>query len=372
MKRSLFAILSLALFVAAAGAQTITVTKPAAGETVVKGTGYTIMWTKTGTMGANVRITLRNAATLAEVQVIADPAPNTGSFAWQMPGDIPDGSYKIRVKVKNEAVSGDSGAFTIKTGPKVYQPLASAAKDVGIALKFPALSIYQAGLVPYDDKFMVTFGYKNSGTGPLPKSSEMPIKPSFRVLVDNREVNQGSLSFPAFPAPPGWEVPTFYACDLKRQASGIWDPTIAIGNQLTVKINENKVNGMAGDSQTYNLRTMALNYAPDLMISEVTLDWNTGVLTATIRLDGVYQANDEIRVWNRDDIILAGTDYWHMTAKAVPGQHVYTLSRKRDGLKGQNDHKVALRAFLYRNSDATPSWRDIDHRNNDYERVFHR
>jgi len=356
---------------AVASAQTITVTKPAAGETVAKGTGTTIMWTKTGTMGANVRITLRNAATLAEIQAIVDPAPNTGSFGWQVPSNTPDGSYKIRVKVKNEAVSGDSGAFTIKSGPIVISPRVPAT-PAPIAFMFPALVIYQAGMVPYDDKFEVTFGYKNSGSGPLPKNSDMPVKPSFRVLVDNRQVNQGSLVIPAFPAPSGWEMPNFFACEINRQASGIWDPTIAIGNQLTIAINENKVNGMASDSQMCNLRTMALNYAPDLMISEVTLDWNTGVLTATIRLDGVYQANDEIRVWNRDDNILVGTDYWHMTAKAVPGQHVYTLSRKRDGLKGQNDHKVALRAFLYRNSDATPSWRDIDHRNNDYERVFHR
>ena len=123
---------------------------------------------------------------------------------------------------------------------------------------------------------MITFGYKNSGTAPLPKSSEMPVKPDYRVLIDNREVARGSLIFPAFQAPPGWEVPSFYGTEIKFQTSGLFDYGWTIGNLVTVKINENEVNGMAGDSESYNLKPMALNESYDVMITGATLDWNTG------------------------------------------------------------------------------------------------
>jgi hypothetical protein len=112
----------LALFVLSVmflGAQTVTVTEPAAGDTWIKGSAYTITWTKSGTMPANVRITLRNAVSLAEVAVIADPAPNSGSYQWTIPTSTADGSYKVRVKAKGSTVQGDSGAFTIASAPPV-------------------------------------------------------------------------------------------------------------------------------------------------------------------------------------------------------------------------------------------------------------
>lgn len=382
MKRSFGLALFLVLCVTAASAQTITVTRPAAGETVIKGRTYTVTWTMTGTLGAQVRISLRDAADLNEVScgaggafngVFIDSAPNTGSYAVPIPTCIPEGTYRIRVKVKNQAVYGDSGIFILKSGPAVVQaPLRTSQAPGLIAIKFPALVIYQAGMVPYDDKFEVTFGYKNSGTGDLPKNSDMPVKPTFRVLVDNRQVNQGNLVIPAFPAPPGWEMPTFFACEIARQTSGPFDPTVFEGNQLAIYINENKVNGMASSSQTYSLRSMALLYSYDIGINDVTLDWNSGNVTALIRLEGVFQPNDEITLWDDNLYHYPGYPWWHATAKAVPGQTLYTLSAKRDNIKSLNDLNLSLEVSLTRASDPGLLLKDIDHRNNSYKRVFHR
>jgi hypothetical protein len=113
MRRAFGGAFFLALCVLTLSAQTIAVTKPAAGDTWTRGQSYTITWTKSGTMPANVRITLRNAASLAEVAVIADPAPNSGSHLWTIPAATADGSYKVRVKAKGANIESDSGAFTI-------------------------------------------------------------------------------------------------------------------------------------------------------------------------------------------------------------------------------------------------------------------
>ena len=115
--KKLSTLLALALFISGFSmAATVTVTKPAANETWVKGQSYTITWTKSGDMPANVRILLRNKASTAVVREIADPAPNTGTFMWQVPADIADGEYRIRVKVKNADILDDSEVFKIAAG----------------------------------------------------------------------------------------------------------------------------------------------------------------------------------------------------------------------------------------------------------------
>jgi len=123
--RKLIGFLVLVLFIAGSSiAASITVTKPAANEPWVKGQTYTIIWTKSGSMPNNVRITLRNKASTAVVQEIADPAPNSGAYLWLVSASIPDGEYRIRVKVKNADISDDSEVFTISAsqpgpGPKI-------------------------------------------------------------------------------------------------------------------------------------------------------------------------------------------------------------------------------------------------------------
>ena len=43
---------------------------------------------------------------------------------------------------------------------------------------------------------------------------------------------------------------------------------------------------MASDSRSYNLKPMALNYSYDAMINGMTYDWDTAMLTFTVRIDG--------------------------------------------------------------------------------------
>jgi len=92
--------------------QSITVTAPAGGATWHKGDTPTITWTKSGTMDANVKITLRNADASLHT-VITMSTPNDGSYPWMIPGSIPNGTYLMRVKTVDNAVTDDSPAFTI-------------------------------------------------------------------------------------------------------------------------------------------------------------------------------------------------------------------------------------------------------------------
>jgi hypothetical protein len=122
----------LVLFIAGlSSAASITVTKPALNEPWTKGQSFTITWTKTGSMPNNVRISLRNKNSTAVVQEIVDPAPNTGVYLWLVPTSIPDGEYRIRVKVKGADISDDSEVFTIATGqqPPNQPPSPGAIKS---------------------------------------------------------------------------------------------------------------------------------------------------------------------------------------------------------------------------------------------------
>ena len=93
--------------------QSITVTKPANGETWNQSQNCTITWTKSGTMPDTVKITLREPNAPTVVLTIADGVPNSGSCQWLVPASVAPGQYKIRVKVKDAPILDDSGAFTI-------------------------------------------------------------------------------------------------------------------------------------------------------------------------------------------------------------------------------------------------------------------
>jgi hypothetical protein len=121
MKKPLVILVLLAVAAGSLGAATITVTKPYdyPSEPYCTGKSYPITWTKNGTLPDTVRITLRNAASTAEMAVIADPAPNSGSYQWTIPAGLADGKYVVRVKAKGANVHGDSQASTIVTCPAI-------------------------------------------------------------------------------------------------------------------------------------------------------------------------------------------------------------------------------------------------------------
>jgi len=105
--------------VSAAPTGTITVTKPMASDTWIKGQSYAVTWTQTGSLPNQVVISLMNSTATTVVKTITDPAPNSGSCQWLVPADVADGQYRIRVKAKGISVSGDSPIFNIASVPPI-------------------------------------------------------------------------------------------------------------------------------------------------------------------------------------------------------------------------------------------------------------
>ncbi len=370
MKKSVCIVTFLFILGGIGLAQEIKVTQPASGVTWNIGGTYVIQWTSIGTTKPTVKIMLWQGGT--KVMDIVDSTPNSGSYSWTIPSTVAPETYKVRVRTIGDNIVGIGAAFNIgsastTTPPiKVFRPI-DPGDRAGLRLKFPALSISDVKLTPTLEGFVVTFAYKNTGTGPLPKSSEMPVKPNFRVLIDNREVNQGSLIFPAFAAQPGWEVPTFYGCDIKYQTAPSFDHTWTIGNVITVKINENKVNGMESDSQSYNLKPMALNYSYDAILTGATLDWDKEILTVNVRFDGQIGSFNKFIVFNSaaNEYIVSGLGSFLKKISLVPGQRLYSFAQKIEGVaRWRKEYTAYMGVFLVRDSDALYDVRDIEHRNN--------
>ncbi len=95
--------------------QSIKILSPRAGAILFKGNTYTITWTKTGTMNANVKIRLMQNG--KKVMGITDSTPNDGSHPWTVPTNLTPGTYYIRVKTIDNAVYDDGEKFTIADAP---------------------------------------------------------------------------------------------------------------------------------------------------------------------------------------------------------------------------------------------------------------
>ena len=118
-KKSLLFLLVLVFLIAISYSQTtpkITVTTPHSGQTWYKGQTYTIRWTKTGTMNANVKIRLMQNGT--KILGITDNTPNNESFNWKVPANLASGTYYIRVKTIDNKVYDDGDSFTITNAPQ--------------------------------------------------------------------------------------------------------------------------------------------------------------------------------------------------------------------------------------------------------------
>ena len=135
MKRVLFACLLFGFSLALASGQSITVTKPAADETWVKGQSHMIQWTKQGTMPDTVRIVLWDSEMTALVQVIVNSAPNTGSFNWAVPSSLADGRYRIKVKASGAPIEDLSGIFAIGSSSEGLHPRLQVVQKEGIKLQ---------------------------------------------------------------------------------------------------------------------------------------------------------------------------------------------------------------------------------------------
>jgi len=79
------------------------------------GTTQTIKWASSGATGNQVRIELKDPAMIHTVSVIANSAPNSGSYSWHIPDDFMEDDYRIRVSsLSNMNVFGDSAVVGIR------------------------------------------------------------------------------------------------------------------------------------------------------------------------------------------------------------------------------------------------------------------
>jgi hypothetical protein len=116
-------------------AQSITVTKPVAGATCTKGQPCAIAWTVTGQPGATGIVELLEKTTTNVVRSIKTDAQIANlQYSWTVPTDVPDGQYRVRVRVAWLVVSAPGGVFTIKapSGGSPPQPGLGTKKAVKV------------------------------------------------------------------------------------------------------------------------------------------------------------------------------------------------------------------------------------------------
>ncbi len=342
----------------------ITVTEPNHDVTWNSGETHLIQWTHTGPMSNYVSIRLYPNQGGQSAYSIVNSTDNDGSYSWTIPANVPAQDYTLAIRTVDSNVTGEGPNVHIGSGARVIAP---RLERPPMLMKWPALSVSDVKLVPYDDGLVITFSYKNSGTGPLPKNSEMPEKPDYRVLIDSKEVARGKLFIPAFEAQPGWEVPSFFGYEIKYETR-VFDSNWTVGNLVTVIINENRVNGMASDSKTYNLKPMALNYSYDVMIGGLTYDWDRMLLTFTVRIDGNIGSFNKFRYRGT-----YANNIMDRTIDIIPGKRLYTIERVLDKAgTSRTELYVAILVSLVETPSSPDDRRDIEHRNNQSAYTFRR
>jgi hypothetical protein len=91
---------------------TLTVTAPAAGAVWKRTTKYNILWTRTGTQGALVKIRLYRRGALK--LTIVNSTANDGIHPWKVPSTLAKGvGYAIRVTTTDNKIDDTSDPFSI-------------------------------------------------------------------------------------------------------------------------------------------------------------------------------------------------------------------------------------------------------------------
>ncbi|MFK7982787.1 MAG: Ser-Thr-rich GPI-anchored membrane family protein, partial [Saprospiraceae bacterium] len=102
-----------------------TVITPNGGEIYIKGSILPINWSNLG-LGGIVSIELTNATNNTQL-VIADPTNNDGAFDWQIPNDLPEGDYKIKIYQTGTGARVDYSNITFEiTNAKTFIVTSSA------------------------------------------------------------------------------------------------------------------------------------------------------------------------------------------------------------------------------------------------------
>ena len=377
MKRSLFPFLILGLC-CFAPAQTITITSPNGGENWAMGETHLITWTFSGIAdGTPVKLVLfKDGVKVSNIiPPISIGSNGSGSYSWKV-GNYEGGTaaagagYKIRIRDRDGKYPYDESdqPFTITAGMQaITRP--NIVKEPLHQIGSPKLAVTGVDLVPYPDGTVnVIFGYKNAGTGPLPRRSAMTPQPDYRVVVDGRDLEKGDLFIPENPpAPPGWEVKTHSGGSLKFPSMG-WHYQWFIGNMITVHVNEGKAGGMEADSRTFNLKNMALNFGYDLLINGMEFDWATSTLKIFIRLDGKVSPEKSFQLIIDAFFNNGPPLQFHPSFKA--NQQTYVFTQKLTVYA--EIHRLTFNVYALFTPEGSEPILDVDQRNNILNMSFDR
>jgi hypothetical protein len=350
-----------------ARAQSLRIVSPNGGESWQAGTVQAITWTATGIpAAAKVRLTLfQNGHKVGVIAANQDAGATGSHYDWTV-GQYVGGSvepgvgYKIFIDAGAVAEDFSDATFAINSGPEVVVIGKKHTELPPMLLKFPRLEVSDIDLAPNVDGFGIVFSYKNAGEGALPKASAVPVKPSYRVLIDGKEMAKGFLFIPAFAAPPGWEQTGYFGGQIILPSlEYAFDNHWYIGNMITVHINENKVMGMEGHSLTLRLKPIALKYKFDLVRNGISLDWSTGTLTVSLRLDGNVPAGSELLVYCGS--APSFDNYFMVRKPARPGSYVIS---KKLGFITIRDTQVSFYMNSYVPIPDAMRVCDMDYRNN--------
>lgn len=116
MKKVVFVLIILSVLLTLSYSQSITVTRPSAGETVNKEEVYVVRWTTEGTLHASVKIRLFDRTGASKIMDITNRT-ETAAGRYRCPAtlfnSVPNGSYIVRVKTLDDQYSGNSGVFIL-------------------------------------------------------------------------------------------------------------------------------------------------------------------------------------------------------------------------------------------------------------------
>ncbi len=117
----------------------ITIQEPSEGDVWTRSASHMIKWKSVNVSASSMRISLMDESLANAVHLIAGSAPNSGSFTWQIPDAVANGTYRVRVATADGSKSRDSGSFKIgasMAGSSAKAKLAAPAL-VKIDVNFP-------------------------------------------------------------------------------------------------------------------------------------------------------------------------------------------------------------------------------------------
>lgn len=114
--------------------QEVLVTTPDSLDYWDIGKTYTIEWQTRGITATDVKIRLYDKTGTDLLLKITDNTPNDGSFDWEVPGNLSEGKYVIRVKVTDQPYGGNSNVFHIRDLRKIKIRLLSPAGGENFAV----------------------------------------------------------------------------------------------------------------------------------------------------------------------------------------------------------------------------------------------